>query len=82
MLAGTEYAGQCFCGNALVGSQPSSESGCNMACTGKAGEICGGGGRLSVYKKSSGLRRRERRGGAVGKRNGGDGGSMHRHGHL
>jgi hypothetical protein len=50
-LAGTEYAGQCYCGNELVGSEKLPESACNMKCEGDAtGEsICGGGDALSVF---------------------------------
>ena len=48
-LAGTEYGGQCYCGNELVGSQLQEESLCNMPCEGDEGETCGGGWSLSVY---------------------------------
>jgi WSC domain len=48
-IAGTEYAGQCFCGNQLVGSQKAAESVCNMPCEGNATEICGGSAALSVF---------------------------------
>jgi hypothetical protein len=58
-LAGTEYGGQCFCGNALVDSTELSESKCNMPCEGDETQICGGSLALSVYKKpGSGRRRR------------------------
>jgi len=48
-LAGTEYGGQCYCGNELVGSEKLDESLCNMPCEGDAKETCGGGWSLSVY---------------------------------
>lgn len=57
-MAGTEYGGQCFCGNALVGSTELAEDKCNMACEGDEKEICGGQLALSVYKKAGSARRR------------------------
>ncbi|ETI20140.1 hypothetical protein G647_08174 [Cladophialophora carrionii CBS 160.54] len=50
-VAGTEYAGQCFCG-AEITSPQLGEDKCNMACTGDAGQMCGGPGALSVWTKS------------------------------
>ncbi|OQU99815.1 hypothetical protein CLAIMM_05396 [Cladophialophora immunda] len=50
-VAGTEYAGQCFCGNEIT-TPVLDEGSCNMACTGAAGEMCGGPGALSVWTKS------------------------------
>ncbi|RMZ85195.1 hypothetical protein DV738_g427, partial [Chaetothyriales sp. CBS 135597] len=52
-LAGTEYSGQCFCGDALVDSSPADESQCNMACSGNANELCGGPGVLSVWRSTT-----------------------------
>ncbi|RMZ74765.1 hypothetical protein DV737_g5758, partial [Chaetothyriales sp. CBS 132003] len=52
-LAGTEYSGQCFCGDALAGSSVADESQCSMACTGSAKEVCGGAGVLSVWRHVS-----------------------------
>jgi len=51
-LAGTEYGGQCFCGNELVGSSAVDEATCSMACEGDAKETCGGSLALSVYSKT------------------------------
>ena len=48
-MAGTEYGGQCFCGNQLVGSSKVDESKCSMPCDGIAGQICGGSSVLSVW---------------------------------
>ncbi|KAJ9158468.1 WSC-domain-containing protein [Coniochaeta hoffmannii] len=48
-LAGTEYGGQCYCGNSLTGSELIDEASCDTACEGAAGETCGGGWALSVY---------------------------------
>ncbi len=56
-FAGTEYGGQCFCGNSLNGSSKEDESTCNMPCEGDATQTCGGGWRLSVYSKSSSTKR-------------------------
>jgi len=57
-MAGTEYAGQCFCGNELVNSSLLSECVCDMKCEGDATQTCGGGLALSVYSKTNSLRRR------------------------
>ncbi|KAH8821809.1 beta 1,3 exoglucanase [Xylogone sp. PMI_703] len=51
-LAGTEYADECYCGNALQnggGPAPDGNTGCNMACAGKSSETCGGSNRLTLY---------------------------------
>jgi hypothetical protein len=48
-IAGTEYGGQCFCGNELVGSSSIDESSCDMPCEGDGSQTCGGGLALSVY---------------------------------
>lgn len=53
VLAGTEYAGECFCGNVLQGvGAPASdgEAQCNMKCNGNQTEICGGPNRLSLFR--------------------------------
>lgn len=47
-LAGTEYGGQCFCGNELNSSTKQADSDCNMACDGDSTQMCGGSLRLSV----------------------------------
>jgi hypothetical protein len=52
-MAGTEYGGQCFCGNALSGSSAVDESLCSMPCEGDASETCGGSLTLGVYSKSA-----------------------------
>ncbi|KAF8467322.1 hypothetical protein BDZ91DRAFT_771969 [Kalaharituber pfeilii] len=48
--AGTEHAGQCFCGNELkIGSlKPTAE--CNMPCKGNKQEMCGGPKRLTLFE--------------------------------
>jgi len=52
-MAGTEYGGQCFCGNQLDGSSKVDESTCNMPCEGDSTQTCGGGLTLSVYSTNS-----------------------------
>ncbi|KAE9367655.1 glycoside hydrolase family 128 protein [Stipitochalara longipes BDJ] len=56
LIAGTEYAGECWCGNAVVnggGPAPDGDVGCNMKCKGAYAETCGGPNRLSVYQYGS-----------------------------
>ncbi|KAF3388888.1 WSC domain-containing protein 2 [Penicillium rolfsii] len=52
-LAGTEYAGQCFCGDKLEGSSEIAASECHMKCEGDNSQTCGGSLALSVYEKNS-----------------------------
>jgi hypothetical protein len=52
-MAGTEYGGQCFCGDQLNGSSKLAESECSMPCEGDASETCGGSMTLSVYTSNS-----------------------------
>jgi hypothetical protein len=62
-VAGTEYAGQCFCGNALGSASVKVSDGlCNMVCEGNKMQLCGGGLALTVYEKggSGGWKREER----------------------
>jgi hypothetical protein len=52
-LAGTEYAGECYCDNQLRnggGPAPDGNAGCNMACNGNATDFCGGSNRLNLFK--------------------------------
>ncbi|KAG8416711.1 hypothetical protein J3458_007275 [Metarhizium acridum] len=51
VLAGTEYGGQCYCGNELVGSEKLDDSACDIACEDDKSDTCGGGWALSVYSK-------------------------------
>ena len=59
-IAGTEHGGQCFCGNELKQSKPAN-GGCNMPCAGDGGQICGGSGNLSIFRKSTAGKSRHRR---------------------
>jgi hypothetical protein len=52
-MAGTEYGGQCFCGDQLDGSSKIDESECSMPCEGDASQTCGGGLALSIYTSNS-----------------------------
>jgi hypothetical protein len=56
-MAGTEYGGQCFCGDQLNGSNKLAESECSMPCEGDASETCGGSMTLSVYTSNSTTKR-------------------------
>ncbi|MCJ8740376.1 hypothetical protein PDJAM_G00058250 [Pangasius djambal] len=47
--AGLEYGSECYCGNRIAGARMKGEE-CNLDCKGEKGSICGGMGRLSVYK--------------------------------
>ncbi|MCJ1431025.1 hypothetical protein MMC27_000375 [Xylographa pallens] len=58
--AGTENAGQCFCGNELVDSQLEPDTDCNVPCEGSATEICGGPAKLSVFTNKASTTRRRR----------------------
>ncbi|KAM6477919.1 COOH terminal WSC domain-containing protein [Trichoderma sp. SZMC 28011] len=51
-IAATEYGGQCYCGNDLVGSAKLADSQCSMACEGNSKEVCGGSWAISVYSKT------------------------------
>lgn len=52
-MAGTEYGGQCFCGNSMSQETKLDDSKCAMPCEGDASQTCGGGMALSVYTKST-----------------------------
>jgi hypothetical protein len=54
--AGTEYAGDCWCGNSVsqeAAPIPGIMGSCTMACKGDPNQICGGSKRMSLYKKCS-----------------------------
>lgn len=51
-IAGTEYAGECFCGNSLGGAEKLDESKCDMQCKGDDSQTCGGDWALTVYSKA------------------------------
>lgn len=59
-IAGTENGGQCFCGNELNQSQ-AAPGGCDKRCIGDSGQICGGAGTLSIFRKSVAVKPRHHR---------------------
>lgn len=52
-FGGTEYAGECWCGNSIAGSTKLDASKCNMACKGNGSQMCGGPAALSLYGDAS-----------------------------
>lgn len=48
-LAGTEYAGECFCGNEYDNGGGELADGCTMACHGNKTQTCGGSNRLDAW---------------------------------
>lgn len=50
-IAGAEYSRQCFCGDKIRngGQEAESSSECNTPCGGNSQQICGGGGRMSIF---------------------------------
>jgi hypothetical protein len=58
-LAGTEYGGQCYCGNALTGSSQLVESECDTPCEDDKAQTCGGSWALSVYSANGKVDKRE-----------------------
>lgn len=49
-FAGTEYGGECFCGNTIpAGTKKLDESKCSMSCKGDGGQKCGGPAALSLF---------------------------------
>lgn len=56
-IAGTEYGGQCFCGNQLIHSVAAPGK-CNFPCVGNQKEQCGGSATLSIYTKTGKKARR------------------------
>ncbi|XP_028662415.1 WSC domain-containing protein 1-like [Erpetoichthys calabaricus] len=49
LFAGLEYGAECYCGNRITATRVRQED-CNLDCKGEKGTICGGVGRLSIYK--------------------------------
>ncbi|KAK4650251.1 hypothetical protein QC762_705760 [Podospora pseudocomata] len=50
-VAGTEYGGECYCGNSLNIVEKLDDSKCNMTCKGDASQKCGGDWALTVFTK-------------------------------
>ncbi|KAF8418952.1 WSC-domain-containing protein [Tirmania nivea] len=55
--AGTEYGGQCYCGNDISLGKPMPAANCNMACEGNPKEMCGGPGRLTLWENTKAIRK-------------------------
>ncbi|KAF4637471.1 hypothetical protein G7Y89_g616 [Cudoniella acicularis] len=50
VYAGTEYSGECYCGNFLAtGASLAPPTDCSMACSGNSSESCGGPNRLTLF---------------------------------
>ncbi|OCL01795.1 WSC-domain-containing protein [Glonium stellatum] len=50
LLAGAEYAGQCYCDNTFINGGPASDQTiCSMKCSGNSSEYCGGAGAMNLY---------------------------------
>jgi hypothetical protein len=57
VLAGVEYAAECFCDNTIQtpgGPAPDGDAQCNMPCAGDNTEMCGGSNRLNLFKYLTG----------------------------
>ena len=50
-LAGTEYGGECFCGNSIAPLEKIDDSKCAKPCEGDATQTCGGDWALTLYSK-------------------------------
>lgn len=52
-IAGAEYGTECYCDNFVYngGALAAAQTDCNIPCPGKSSEMCGAGGRLSMYSK-------------------------------
>ncbi|KAI1203614.1 copper radical oxidase [Nemania serpens] len=48
-LAGTESAGECYCGDVYSNAGAQVQTGCIQPCNGDASSVCGGADRLSVW---------------------------------
>lgn len=50
---GLEFANECYCGDTIAsGSKKAPEADCKMSCAGNNGQLCGAGGRLTLYTRS------------------------------
>lgn len=49
LYAGLEFGAECYCGHKIQ-SANTSDSECNMECTGEKSNVCGGPNRLSIYR--------------------------------
>ncbi|RPB22743.1 WSC-domain-containing protein [Terfezia boudieri ATCC MYA-4762] len=56
--AGTEYGGQCYCGNDISLGKPMPAADCNMACEGNPKDVCGGPRRLTLWENTKVIKTR------------------------
>ncbi|KAF7536340.1 hypothetical protein G7054_g4595 [Neopestalotiopsis clavispora] len=49
ILAGTEYGGECYCGNTIANNATLATDGCVKLCNANQTEVCGGANRLNIY---------------------------------
>ncbi|KAI1344989.1 putative glyoxal oxidase [Xylariaceae sp. FL0016] len=49
ILAGTEYGGECYCGDTIGFNATTAPDGCDMKCNGNSSEVCGGSNRINIY---------------------------------
>lgn len=54
-LAGAEYGGECYCGNAYTGGASVADDQCGMSCRGNGLQTCGAGGRLTTFNYTLGI---------------------------
>ncbi|PVH81496.1 copper radical oxidase [Cadophora sp. DSE1049] len=54
-IAGAEYGTECYCDNFVYngGALAAAQTDCNIPCPGKSSEMCGAGGRISMYSKGT-----------------------------
>lgn len=60
-VAGSEYGGECYCGNSLNVVEKLDDAKCNMACKGDGSQKCGGDWALSVFSKGGAVPGAEKR---------------------
>lgn len=53
VLAGLEYAGECYCDNVVENGGAPASDGCSMPCKSNSSEFCSGSNRLNLYKLST-----------------------------
>ncbi|EJD47475.1 WSC-domain-containing protein [Auricularia subglabra TFB-10046 SS5] len=52
--AATEFGGECYCGNEVLGAVKVDAVECNISCKGDDAQKCGAAGRLNLYHKGDG----------------------------
>ena len=55
LYAGVEYGSECYCGNEVPSyARLTQDSECHYGCAGDKNQMCGGSGRINVYKTGLG----------------------------